>query len=107
MNANFYSYGDLDFTKHLEFIDGVLMRGKTFPKTEDNKKTSILPTKKEYVQENKLHCPAFNSDLPTGSIAITFLCNDVISDPEDTLGLSLLSYCLFEMPESIFLQEFL
>lgn len=26
-NASFYSYGDLDFTKHLEFIDGVLMRG--------------------------------------------------------------------------------
>lgn len=27
-NANFFSYGDLDFTKHLEYIDGVLMRGK-------------------------------------------------------------------------------
>lgn len=35
------------------------------------------------------------------------MCNDIVESPFDTLALSMLSYCFFEMPQSPFFQEFL
>ncbi|KAL4482884.1 hypothetical protein ABPG74_018910 [Tetrahymena malaccensis] len=99
-NANFFSYGDLDFTKHLEFIDQALMKGKEYKQIVH---TFNQPEQIQYIQDNNITCPS-NSQ---GSIGITFMCNDIIDNPFDTLALSVLSYCLFEMPQSIFFQEFL
>lgn len=103
-NVSFFSYGDLDFKQHLEYIDGVVMRGMVLPPIIED--TSV-PTPMEYVKENILKCPPSPDGSPIGSAAMTFLCNDIIADPFETLAMSVLSYCLFELPQSVFFTHFL
>lgn len=108
-NCKIYSYGDLDFTKHLEFINEYFLKMKS--KVRKNfdvfhyKKTEI-----SQIQENiQVACPPnpeFEKDRQA-QIGIAFLCGDLVENPFLAIYLNVLSYILFETPYSPFFQLFL
>ncbi|KRW98994.1 Metalloenzyme, LuxS/M16 peptidase-like protein [Pseudocohnilembus persalinus] len=133
-NCHFYSYGDMDFTKNLEFLSMTLLNEKQNFKSQEkdlnknqnqenlnqynnnqnqqNEKQThiILPTQKvniedieeqEYTKEVRLNCsPSFGDPNKGSMFGVSFLCNDIIKNPETSVGLNALSYTLFDTPMS-------
>lgn len=106
-NSFFYSYGDLDFTEHLEFINrNFLSQHQAIdPETE-------IPLQKRFnlPEEIKIKSPPDPTAIDPerqGQYAVSYLCNDVKEDPLTSAALNILSYMLFETPNSPFFQTLL
>lgn len=106
-NAQFYSYGDMDFLEHLKFVNDNYLKSYSLidPKTEICKvKRFITPA------DAKFKCPpdavAIEKDRQA-RFAISYLCNDITEDPVTSISLHILSYLLFETPNSPLYQALL
>ncbi len=101
-NSHFYSYGDLDFRQHLKYIEENYLKDIEHldPKTE-------LPLQEKYKEPVTIYakCPpdavAIDPERQT-KLGISFLCNNVMEDPITSFSMQLLSYMLFETPNSPF-----
>ena len=107
-NCRIFSYGDIDFTKHLEFIEDYFMNKLT----EKNIKKKFIPynytktQKINAVETVKISCPP-NAELEKDKqvqIGISFLCEDVTENPFLAISFHVLAYILFETPYSPFFQ---
>lgn len=105
-NCSFFSYGNFSPLKHQDFIEENYLKNFTKGKrhfikekpdlTSPRKVTATMPPQATNVQPGK-----------DSSFGIAFLCSDIDSDPKEILGLNILSYLLFETPNSPFYKEFL
>ena len=106
-NAKFFSYGDMDFRKHLEIINEKFLKGQNY-----------LEVKSEIPLQNKFSSPVqVEIKSPPEAVAmdpekqtrfgISYLCNEVVSDPFTAISLNILSYMLFETPNSPFYKSLL
>jgi len=106
-NSYFYSYGDLDFLDHLKFLQNNFLNKYEFLDAH----TSIPLQRRENIPlEFKISCPPSSSASDPkfqSQFAISYLCNDITQDPITSISLNILSYMLFETPESPFYQSLL
>ena len=101
-NASFFSYGDLDFTKTLKYLNE-----KYLSKYQYQEANTEIPAQQKFdnIQEVKVKSPpeAINPDPKRQTkFALSYLCNDVVDDTFTSISLNILSYLLFETPNSIF-----
>jgi Zn-dependent M16 (insulinase) family peptidase len=106
-NAAFFSYGDLDFSKTLKFLNDNYLS-----KMEAAKIDSEVPLQipHDTVVEKKVKSPpeAVNLDPKKQSkFALSFLCNNVVDDQFTAISLHILSYLFFETPNSPFYKALL
>ena len=78
-NATFLSYGDLDFTQHLEYIERNALHRFDNKQADAIRKASELP-KEERFKEAKIKDELFMPDLMSeaetqAKYGITYLCN--------------------------------
>lgn len=99
-NMKFFSYGDLDFTSHLKYLQtNYLHKYEKSPKpiTITNAKRFNAP------QTLTLKGPKDPFALEAGKdgkFGIAYLCNDVVKENFTSFALSILSYMLFDTPNS-------
>ena len=109
-NATIFSYGDLNPLKHQEFIEKEFFSKEKF--SEKNVENQFL------IHEPKIRIPAMvqlpkartGQSLVQGresTVGISFLCNKMGENPEDSFGLSILSFLLFDTPSSPFFKIFI
>ena len=124
-NCRIYSYGDMDFTKHLEFLGNFFK--KKMEKNEKNEKNEKKNGKNEKNEKNQVFkykktekmafpanitvkCPPnpeVGDDEPQSQFGIAFLCGDTSEDQFLAISMNVLSYILFETPYSPFFQSLL
>ena len=107
-NCRIYSYGDMDFTKHLEFLGTYFQ--KKMEKFKKNEVFKYKKTEKMTIPSNiTVKCPP-NPELgdePQSQFGISFLCGDTSEDQFLAISMNVLSYILFETPYSPFFQSLL
>lgn len=106
-NCTIYSYGDLNFAETQEFVDQNYLKNYEYLKidktedfgkitlTDEVRKSITLPPNPHMVDPKK-----------QTSLSIGFYLKEIQEDPEDSLGLQILSFLLFESPKSPFYQKF-
>jgi len=99
-NSHFYSYGDMDFTEHLQFVNDNYLKhyNAIDPKTEVPK-TKRLSNPIEVKLKSPPDAVAIDPEKQA-KLGITFLCNDIVQDPFTSISLHILAYMLFETPNS-------
>jgi Zn-dependent M16 (insulinase) family peptidase len=105
-NATIFTYGDMDVRKHQSFLEENFL--SSF-KNLSFKKPSMEPTLNSPIRK-KITMPPPAVELQKGKDSMfgtSFLCNQMGKDIEDSIGLSLLSYLLFDTPSSPFYVDFL
>ena len=106
-NSFFYSYGDLDFLDHLKYLENNFLKQFEY----QDPQTSVPLQKRENIPlEYKISCPPSSSAIDPrlqSQFAVSYLCNDITQDPITSISLNILSYMLFETPESPFYQALL
>jgi len=110
-NCRLFSYGDMDFTKHLEFIDSYFTnKYKEKIKSGNFQSYKYKKTEKLQVAQNVVvSCPP-NQELEKdqqSQFGLTFLCGDISEDPFLAISFNVLAYILFETPYSSFFQSLL
>lgn len=103
-NSTFLSYGDLDFTKHLEYINSEVL--------SKFKRSDISVSSSEILLEDRLKEPIhrehrFMPDLMSEpdqqtKLGISFLCNQLSQDPYEAFCMQILANLLLEGPNSPF-----
>lgn len=103
-NSTFLSYGDLDFTKHLEYIQHeVLSKFKRNDEAVKESDITIEPRFKEPVHKEHRFMPDLMSEADTQvKLGISYLCNEVSKDPFEAFCMQILSSLLFDGPNSPF-----
>ena len=101
-NSFFYSYGDLDFADHLQFINNNYLH--SYKATETS---SHVPcqTRFSIPVEQKIQSPPdplAQDPSRQSQYGMSFLCNDITQDALTSVSLNILSYLLFETPGSPF-----
>lgn len=85
-NSTFITYGDLDFTKHLEYVDRHVLthfeRKDIDPKMEPEPRLEQPKYKVEYFMPELINEPESQ-----GKIGISYLCNEVNKDSYETFCL--------------------
>ncbi|XP_033327237.2 presequence protease, mitochondrial isoform X2 [Megalopta genalis] len=101
-NSRFYSYGNFPLEDHLKFINDRYL----FLSNKIDRSMSVVPSEKRWEEARKEHIScrpdpmAANPDRQ-GTIAIGYLCNDII-DTQKTFEMYLLSQLLLSGPKSEF-----
>jgi len=106
-NSFLYSYGDLDFTQHLQFIHEKYL--KTYQPITPETGIPLQP-RFDFPVEIKIQSPPDPVAMDPqrqSQFGVSYLCNDVVSDPLTSISLHILSYILFETPESPMYQALL
>lgn len=103
-NMKFFSYGDLDFTQHLDFLDKNYLSKYGLEDLKSKKALEVTPAKK-LQSPITLHIkgpkdPFSMEEGKDGKFGIAYLCNDVVNDSFDSFCLSIISYMLFDTPNS-------
>jgi Zn-dependent M16 (insulinase) family peptidase len=98
-NAQFYTYGDLPFEEHLKFIDANVL--STFDRINPN---TGVPDEERFTQAKRVEVGCAPQTLGADEeqqvrVSVSFLVNN-ITDPFETLSLSVLSSLLLQGPNS-------
>ena len=101
-NMKFFSYGDLDFTSHLKYLEENYL--KNYQKSNQIESIGLLP---RFSSPKSIVCtgPSDGFTLEKGKdskFCLMYLCNDTTKDYKITFALNILSYMLFETPNSPF-----
>ena len=105
-NATVFTYGDLNVLEHQNFLENNFL--KDFEKLRFAKPILKSSLREEERVTLKLPPPAVSiKDGWDSMFGVGFLCNDIGEDIQDTVGLHLLSYLLFDTPKSPFYVDFL
>ena len=107
-NCTFLSYGDLDFTEHLRFIQTYAL--DHFEKDAKVKQQSELVLEDQVpekpIEAKVLFMPDQMSPEETqAKFGITFICNEGAEDSYETFKLEILSELLFQGPNSPFYKK--
>ena len=108
-NCTRFSYGDLDFTRHLEFINEKVLR------RFDNKDRDAIISSSELLTEDRFAVPKeraerFMPDLMSEAdtqtkMGVSFLCNNAAKETYESFCLSILSSLLFDGPNTPFYKK--
>ena len=99
-NMKFFSYGDLDFTEHLKFLQqNYLHKYEKNPKKIEVNQAKRFQSPKTLVLTGPKD-PFSLEAGKDGKFGIAYLCNDVVYDHHTSFALSILSYMLFDTPNS-------
>ena len=106
-NSTFLSYGDLDFTRHLEFISKEVM--PKYQRNEAAVKASDIPLEdrlREPINRETRFMPDLTgeADLQT-KLGITYLANQAAADPYESFCMQVLATLLMEGPNSPFYKK--
>ena len=100
-NSMFITYGDLDFTKHIEFIEDKVL--KHFEKKDLNFIVDLEPRFAEPKIKTEFFMPDLINDPESqGKISYNFLWNDITKDPYENFCLYILSGLFFDGPSTPF-----
>jgi presequence protease len=103
-NSTFMSYGDLDFTKHLEFIGSEVLT--KFQRNDQAVKESNIVVESRFpepVHREYRFMPDLMSEADTQTkLAFSFLCNQLSEDPYEAFCMQILSSLLFDGPNAPF-----
>ena len=100
-NSMFITYGDLDFTKHIEFIEDKVL--KHFDKKELNFVVDLESRLKEPKVKTEYFMPDLINDPESqGKFSYNFLWNDVTKDQYENFWLYILSGLFFDGPSTPF-----
>jgi hypothetical protein len=99
-NMKFFSYGDLDFTENLRYLQKNYLH-----KYEKNPVSIELTNAKRFESPKTLNLtgpkdPFSLEPGKDGKFGIAYLCNDIVKDSFTSFSLNILSYMLFDTPNS-------
>ena len=99
-NMKFFSYGDLDFTEHLKYLQrNYLHKYQKNPKTIELKNAKKLDAPKTLTLTGPKD-PFSLEPGKDGKFGVAYLCNDIVKDNFTSFSLNILSYMLFDTPNS-------
>ena len=106
-NCTFLSYGDLDFTKHLEFVEReVLAKFQRNDAAVRESDIALESRLKEPIHREHRFMPDLMSDPNQQTkLGISFLCNQLSQDPYESFVMQILSTLLFDGPNSPFYKK--
>ena len=101
-NMKFFSYGDFDFREHLKYLQNNYLHkySKTNQKIEVNLAKRFEKPKTLSLKGPK--DPFSLEEGKDGKFGIAYLCNNVVNENFTSFSLSILSYMLFDTPNSPF-----
>jgi Zn-dependent M16 (insulinase) family peptidase len=104
-NANFFTYGDLDFTSHLKFVEEQVLK-PNFKRNESVKKSELTLEQrlKQNLHKEENFMPDLMSPAETqAKLGIAFLC-DILpaKDDYESFCLNVLSTILLQGPNAPF-----
>lgn len=105
-NCTFLTYGDLDFTDHLAFINREVLKDFTERKEVSSELLLDQPDPQHSTHQASVDfMPDMMSAPETqGKMGITYVCQEMCQDPYEAFKLQILSHLLFEGPNSLFFQ---
>lgn len=107
-NMRIFSYGDMDLTKNIEFIEEFLKKHSLIERPFSLVKDFYVPCKKrDEILNVSVKCPPNPEGGPQVQFSLGFLCGDLMKEPSIAVEMNVLSYVLFETPYSPLLRELL
>lgn len=105
-NSAIFTYGDLSPLKHQEFLEKNYLKNysKSNPMEDEGSPVIDKPVKLTLSKPESAEVIEEGKDTTFG---VSFLCQNIGDDVDDSIALSILSYLLFNTPKSPFYVDFL